>query len=84
MARRFEYDEFGEHSTRRKMVCVTAKPHMRAVLSAIIDYARSADLTADRLTRQAVALGSRRLFDLAQEYRAKSRRADYLLGLNEL
>ena len=83
MQRKFEYDEWGEHATARKLVCVKAKPHLRAYLAAVIDYARHADLAADRLNRLAVALRSPALAKLSAEYRARANRADYLLGLSE-
>lgn len=78
-----EFDEWGAHSTARKMLCVEAKPHMRAVLAAIIDLAREADQSADRLGRLARALGSAKLAGLARERLASSAKADYLLGLND-
>ena len=55
------------------------RPHLRAFLFAVADYARGLEESAERLTRDALALRSDRLLVRAGEFSKRLAKAEELL-----
>lgn len=69
------------HSDRCFLVeqLTETRPHLRAFLFAVADYARGLEEAAETLTRDALALGSDRLLVRAGEFAKRLAKAEELL-----